>query len=231
MTNDAGTSPRARRVLALDVGDRRIGVAVSDELGLTAQGVTTIHRRSWAADLDDIARLVETWRAETIVVGLPLTLEGAIGPRAQTVQAFIKRLESAVGVPILTWMTLSTVTAERVLIDANLSRAKRRGVIDKTAAVVILQHFSIPRAGRHRREPTVSRVPRPAAPIDTPPVSWSCSDVGVRHPRRRVSPAPPGSGLVAERFEIADHETLSQVAARLGGRMIETASTSSRSGG
>jgi putative Holliday junction resolvase len=142
MTNDVETSPRARRVLALDVGDRRIGVAVSDELGLTAQGVTTIHRRSWAADLDDIARLVETWRADTIVVGLPLTLEGAIGPRAQTVQAFIKRLESAVGVPILTWdERFSTVTAERVLIDANLSRAKRRRVIDKTAAVVILQHF------------------------------------------------------------------------------------------
>jgi len=147
MTNDVETSPRARRVLALDVGDRRIGVAVSDELGLTAQGVTTIHRRSWAADLDDIARLVETWQADTIVVGLPLTLEGAIGPRAQTVQAFIKRLESAVGVPILTWdERFSTVTAERVLIDANLSRAKRRRVIDKTAAVVILQHFLDTRA-------------------------------------------------------------------------------------
>ncbi len=147
MTNDVEASPRARRVLALDVGDRRIGVAVSDELGLTAQGVTTIHRRSWAADLDDIARLVETWRAETIVVGLPLTLEGAIGPRAQTVQAFIKRLGSAVKVPILTWdERFSTVTAERVLIDANLSRAKRRGVIDKTAAVVILQHFLDTRA-------------------------------------------------------------------------------------
>lgn len=147
MTNDVEASPRARRVLALDVGDRRIGVAVSDELGLTAQGVTTIHRRSWAADLDDIARLVETWRPETIVVGLPLTLEGAIGPRAQTVQAFIKRLGSAVRVPILTWdERFSTVTAERVLIDANLSRAKRRGVIDKTAAVVILQHFLDTRA-------------------------------------------------------------------------------------
>lgn len=147
MTNDVETSPRARRVLALDVGDRRIGVAVSDELGLTAQGVTTIHRRSWAADLDEIARLVETWRPETIVVGLPLTLEGAIGPRAQTVQAFIKRLGSAVRVPILTWdERFSTVTAERVLIDANLSRAKRRGVIDKTAAVVILQHFLDTRA-------------------------------------------------------------------------------------
>jgi len=147
MTNDVETSPRARRVLALDVGDRRIGVAVSDELGLTAQGVTTIHRRSWAADLDDIARLVETWRPETIVVGLPLTLEGAIGPRAQTVQAFIKRLGSAVRVPILTWdERFSTVTAERVLIDANLSRARRRAVIDKTAAVVILQHFLDTRA-------------------------------------------------------------------------------------
>jgi len=134
--------PRPRRVLALDVGDRRIGVAVSDELGVTAQGVTTIHRRSWAVDLAEIARLVETWRAESIVVGLPLTLEGDVGCRAVIVQTFMRRLAKRVAVPILSWdERFSTVTAERVLIEADLSRARRRKVIDKTAAVVILQHF------------------------------------------------------------------------------------------
>jgi putative Holliday junction resolvase len=147
--DSASARPRAVRVLALDVGDRRIGVAVSDELGVTAQGVTTIHRRSWAADLAEIARLVEQWGAESVVVGWPLTLEGTVGPRARIVQDFIKRLERVVRIPITTWdERYSTVTAERVLLDADLSRAKRRQVVDKTAAVVILQHFLDARASR-----------------------------------------------------------------------------------
>lgn len=146
----AVTSPtRPRRVLALDVGDRRIGVAVSDELGITAQGVTTIHRRSWAADLAEIKRLVEQWGADAVVVGWPLTLEGTVGPRTETVRTFITRLESAVATPILTWdERFTTVTAERVLIEADLSRAKRRRVVDKTAAVVMLQNFLDARASR-----------------------------------------------------------------------------------
>lgn len=148
----AVTSPtRPRRVLALDVGDRRIGVAVSDELGVTAQGVTTIHRRSWAADLAEISRLVSAWDAEAVVVGWPLTLEGTVGPRAEIVQAFIKRLGAVVPIRILTWdERFTTATAERVLIDADLSRAKRRRVVDKAAAVVMLQDFLDARANRRR---------------------------------------------------------------------------------
>ena len=139
---DHPAAGRVKRVLALDVGDRRIGVAVSDELGLTAQGVTTIHRRSWAADLAEVARLVDGWQAKTVVVGLPLTLEGTVGPRAELVQTFMRRLAAAVRVPVVPWdERFSTVTAERVLIEADLSRVRRRSVIDKTAAVVILQHF------------------------------------------------------------------------------------------
>ena len=141
--------PAVRRLLALDVGDRRIGVAVSDELGVTAQGVTTIHRRSWAADLSEIAGLVEHWSAASIVVGLPLTLESAEGSRAAIVRTFIRRLEAVVRVPVTTWdERFSTVTAERVLIDADLSRARRRQVVDKTAAVVILQHYLDARANQ-----------------------------------------------------------------------------------
>ena len=153
MTVEVTLPTRARRLLALDVGDRRIGVAVSDELGVTAQGVTTLHRRSWAADLAEIARLVESWEAEAIVVGLPLTLDGTVGTRTQTVQRFIERLESVVAVPILSWdERFSTVAAERVLIDADLSRARRRQVVDKTAAVVILQHYLDARANRESDE-------------------------------------------------------------------------------
>jgi putative Holliday junction resolvase len=149
MTVTVTSPPRVRRLLALDVGDRRIGIAVSDELGLTAQGVTTLHRKSWAVDLAEIGRLVETWSAEAVVVGWPLTLEGTVGPRTRAVQAFITRLESAVGVPIVTWdERFSTVAAERVLLEADLSRARRKQVIDKTAAVVILQHYLDARQNR-----------------------------------------------------------------------------------
>ncbi len=149
MTVTVTSCSRVRRLLALDVGDRRIGIAVSDELGLTAQGVTTLHRTSRAADLADIARLVETWNAEAVVVGWPLTLKGTVGARTQAVQAFIQRLESAIHVPIITWdERFSTVAAERVLLEADLSRARRKQVIDKTAAVVILQHYLDARRNR-----------------------------------------------------------------------------------
>jgi len=130
------------RVLALDIGDRRIGVAVSDELGVTAQGVTTIHRRSMEKDLAAIADLVASWHAESAVVGLPLTLEGTEGPRAASVRDFMRRLSRVVAVPIRFWdERFSTATAERVLIEADLSRARRKEVVDKTAAVVILQSY------------------------------------------------------------------------------------------
>jgi putative Holliday junction resolvase len=93
--------------------------------------------------------LVDEWGAESIVVGLPLTLESTEGPRAKVVRAFIKRLEGVVRIPVTTWdERFSTVTAERVLIEADLSRVKRRQVVDKTAAVVILQHYLDARANR-----------------------------------------------------------------------------------
>ncbi len=147
--SDAPGATKARRLLALDVGDRRIGVAVSDELGITAQGVSTIHRRSWAADLAEIARLAEHWDAGGVVVGLPLTLQGTVGPRTRIVQDFMTRLGRVVRVPIMTWdERFSTATVERVLIEADVSRAKRKLVIDKAAAVVILQDFLDARANR-----------------------------------------------------------------------------------
>lgn len=149
MSAAAGVTNARRRLLSLDVGDRRIGVAVSDELGITAQGVSTIHRRSWAADLAEIARLAEHWDVGGVVVGLPLTLQGTVGPRTRIVQDFMTRLARAVRVPIMTWdERFSTATVERVLIDADVSRAKRKLVIDKAAAVVILQDFLDARANR-----------------------------------------------------------------------------------
>src|SRR3954465_8957011 len=136
------TTVVAGRVIAIDLGARRIGVAVTDGLGLTAQPLQTIPRRGGQRDLDAIAAGVSGQGAERIVVGLPLDPDGEAGRAAKSVQAFVARLRGAVTVPIeLIDESFSTVEAEEVLLAANVSRARRREVIDKMAAAVILRRW------------------------------------------------------------------------------------------
>ena len=130
------------RVLGLDVGDKTIGLAVSDELGLAAHPRLTLARRGARQDVEALALQVAAEGAERVVVGLPLTLEGTVGPRAKKVLAFVEALRARLGaaVPVETWdERFSTLAAERVLIEADLSRARRKQVIDKQAAAYILQ--------------------------------------------------------------------------------------------
>lgn len=130
------------RIGGLDVGDRRIGVAISDEQGWTAQGVDVVHRTQLTKDLEALRAVFAPFAPTAIVIGLPKNMNGTIGPQARKVLAFAREVESALGVPIVMWdERLSTVGAERVLLDADLSRAKRRKVIDKAAAVFILQGY------------------------------------------------------------------------------------------
>ena len=130
------------RVIAIDLGARRIGVAVTDGLGLTAQPLQTIPRRGGQRDLDAIAAVVRGQGAERIVVGLPLDPDGEPGRAAKSVEAFVARLRGAVSVPIeLIDESFSTVEAEEVLLAADVSRARRREVIDKMAAAVILRRW------------------------------------------------------------------------------------------
>lgn len=130
------------RIGALDVGDRRIGVAMSDENGWTAQGVGVVQRKNLAADLDALRAAFAPYGPTTVVVGLPKNMNGSIGPQAEKVLAFAREVESALAVPIVMWdERLSTVGAERALLEADLSRAKRKKVIDKAAAVFILQGY------------------------------------------------------------------------------------------
>lgn len=130
------------RVLGLDVGDRRIGVALSDSLGLTAQQLTVLERRSSAADAQAVERLMAQHQAERLVVGLPLTMAGAQGPQAAKVVAFVETLRRRLDVPIH-WIDerLTTVQGQRALRATKTSRRKRRQVIDQVAAQLILQHF------------------------------------------------------------------------------------------
>lgn len=131
------------RILALDVGDKTIGVAVSDELLFTAQGVEVIRRTSLEKDFARLQQLITDYSVETIVVGLPKNMNGTVGPRGELVQQFSLELTTAIpNITIKHWdERLSTVAAEKSLIAADVSRAKRRKVIDKMAAVFILQGY------------------------------------------------------------------------------------------
>jgi putative Holliday junction resolvase len=126
--------------MGLDYGDRTIGVAVSDALYLTAQGVTTIRRSAdeWRA----LEQLVREYEISEIVLGYPRNMNGSYGPRAQKTQEFAERLKSAFQLPVHLWdERLTTVAAERSLLEGDVSRKKRKQVIDKLAAVLILQGF------------------------------------------------------------------------------------------
>ncbi len=130
------------RTMGLDVGTRTIGIAVSDELGITAQGLKTLRRKSPEEDLREIAAIVRQFQIEKIVVGLPKNMDGTLGKQAEIVLNWTKVLTDKIQVPVATWdERLSTVGASKVLLEADLSRKKRKKVIDKLAAVIILQGY------------------------------------------------------------------------------------------
>ncbi|WP_054261589.1 Holliday junction resolvase RuvX [Propionispora sp. 2/2-37] len=137
------------RILGLDVGDKTIGVAVSDLLQLTAQGVEVIRRRTEDHDFSRLNELINQYEVDSVVVGLPKNMNGTIGPRGEFTQKFAEDLEKKFPLlNVVLWdERLSTVAAEKSLIAADVSRNKRRQVIDKMAAVFILQGYldSLPR--------------------------------------------------------------------------------------
>lgn len=130
-----------QRIVALDVGERRIGIAVSDPLGLTAQGLTTLMRTTPAKDFDQLARIMAQYETNLLLIGLPRNMDGSLGAQAQRVYAFSSRL-SCFDWKIRYWdERLTTKSAHRTLIEADVRRAQRKQVVDKLAAVYILQGF------------------------------------------------------------------------------------------
>jgi putative Holliday junction resolvase len=129
------------RVLGLDVGQKTIGVAVSDALGLAAHPERTLQRQGTQKDAEQVADLVAEYGASAVVFGLPLELSGKEGPRAARVRVFVDALRERLGdTPVYEWdERFSTAAVERVLIDADLTRRRRKQVIDKQAAAFILQ--------------------------------------------------------------------------------------------
>ena len=126
----------------MDIGTHTIGVAISDELGITAQGLKTVKRRSMEEDFKEIRTIIEHFEISKIVVGLPKNMDGTLGKQAGVVFQWIKDLKDQIQLPVVTWdERLSTVGASKVLLEADLSRRKRKKVIDKVAAVLILQGY------------------------------------------------------------------------------------------
>ncbi|MBH0177037.1 MAG: Holliday junction resolvase RuvX [Nitrospira sp.] len=130
------------RILALDYGTKRIGVALSDELGWTAQPLETFERRTLDRDIAHIAALVGSHSVERVVLGLPLQLDGREGLAVQAMRAFVVKLEAGLSVPVVLWdERMTTKAAEDLLIAADVSRKKRKGVIDRIAAAILLQSY------------------------------------------------------------------------------------------
>lgn len=130
------------RIMGLDVGVKRIGIAISDPLGWTAQGHSVLHRTKLNKDLEVLQQICREYEIEEIVLGYPLNMNGTVGPKAEEIKDFGKALGDYIQLPISYWdERLSTVSAQRHLIAADVSRQKRRDVIDKLAAVNILQSY------------------------------------------------------------------------------------------
>jgi putative Holliday junction resolvase len=135
-------SETRRRVLSLDIGSRRIGVAVSDELGLAAHGLETLSARPLEGAIEILRQLVRKYKIEELVVGLPVNMDGTNGAGVEAVRGISRRLEEALPVTIhFVDERMTSAQAEKVLLEGNVGRKRRKDVRDKLAAVLILQSF------------------------------------------------------------------------------------------
>ncbi len=130
------------RIMGLDVGEKRIGIAISDPMGWTAQGHSVLMRGKPENDLEHLSRLCSEFEVEKIVLGFPRNMNGTVGPKGEEIQEYGKVIQEYLALPVEYWdERLTTVAAQKVLLEANVSRRKRKGVIDKLAAVNILQGY------------------------------------------------------------------------------------------
>lgn len=138
----------ATRILALDPGTKRIGVALSDELGWFAQPLETFERRTLDRDVAHIQQLVDEHAVREVVLGMPFSMDGTEGTQAASVRQFQETLTQRLTVPVIPWdERLTSASAERLLIEADVSRRKRRGAVDRVAAALLLQSYLENRAG------------------------------------------------------------------------------------
>jgi putative Holliday junction resolvase len=130
------------RILGLDVGEKTIGIAISDPLGYTAQGLTTIRRKNLKIDIAELKRICDEYSVESILMGFPKNMNGTIGPSGEKAIELSKILEQELHLTVKLWdERLTTVAAHKAMLEADLSRAKRKKIVDKIAAMYILQGY------------------------------------------------------------------------------------------
>jgi putative Holliday junction resolvase len=131
-----------KRLIGLDIGDKNIGIAVSDGLGITAQALTTLKRKNINVDTASLKVMIEKYDVGEIIIGLPKNMDGSIGHQAKKVIHFTEQLKKSLNIPIIFWdERLTTVMATKVMIEGDLSRKKRKKRIDKIAAQLVLQNY------------------------------------------------------------------------------------------
>ena len=141
-STDAAKPPDHPRILGLDVGSKTIGVAVSDPLGITAQGLPTIRRQNKRLDFDQLERIIRHYQVAEIVVGYPLRMSGAEGIQAEKMQLFAEALRRRFQLPVHLWdERLTSAQANRLLRETELSIKRRGEVVDRLAAILILQNW------------------------------------------------------------------------------------------
>ena len=158
-----------KRILALDPGTKRIGVALSDEMGWIAQPLETFERRSITADLKHIQELVRDHAVARVIMGMPFRLDGSVGPAAEQVEQFKVMLEGVLSVPVIPWdERLTSKSAESMLIEANVSRKKRKGAVDRVAAAILLQSYLESLSSEKQSNTPHSDLPQGEAAWDDP---------------------------------------------------------------
>jgi putative holliday junction resolvase len=151
--SESASPPVQGRILGLDVGSKRIGVAVSDPLGITAQGLETLQRRNKRLDFEALSQLVKTWGVVEVVVGFPLRMSGEEGIQAEKMQRFAEELRERLSLPVHLWdERLTSAEANRLLRETDMSIQRRGQVVDRMAAVLILQSWM-----EYRRQVTGGR--------------------------------------------------------------------------
>lgn len=182
------------RILALDYGTKRIGVALSDELGWTAQPLETFERRTLDRDVTHIASLVGTHEVGQVVLGFPLQLDGREGPAVRAMREFATRLEQGLSVPLVLWdERMTTKAAEDLLIAADVSRKKRKGAVDRVAAAILLQSY------------LASREAASSSPPEWQDSQVDESTVHITHETAEHSRSSAGRGRRSRRGRISDH--------------------------
>ena len=153
------------RFMGLDFGSKYIGIAVSDEAGLIASPRKSLRRTNLEKDIEHLASRAREEEAGAFVVGMPLSLDGSEGPQAKKVMGFINRLGQVSGIHVTPWdERLTTVAAQRSLIEADVSRARRKKVVDKVAAAIMLQSYLDYRSLKQSSEESLARQARQAQP-------------------------------------------------------------------